>query len=106
MGVSPALSTSNKSAAFNSNTCETGVQNSVCKIYVKDHFTYKNKHVILHCTVKIKNMTFIMRQKENVYKKMQEKEQTDFTFLFLGKYTALLIEVWRNPGVVQKHTKR
>lgn len=53
-------------------------------ISVKDHFAYKNKHVILHCTVKIKNMTFIMRQKENVYKKMQEKEQTQILpFCFL-----------------------
>lgn len=52
-------------------------------------------------------MTFIMRQKENVYKKNAGKRtNTDFTFLFLGKYTALIMEVWRNPGVVQKHTKR
>lgn len=85
MGVSPALSTSNKSATFNSNTCETGVQNSVCKIYLlKITLHIKNKHVILHCTVKIKTMTFIMRQKENVYKKMQEKEQTQILpFCFL-----------------------
>lgn len=60
-------------------------QNSVCKIYLlKITLHIKNKHVILHCTVKIKTMTFIMRQKENVYKKMQEKEQTQILpFCFL-----------------------
>lgn len=47
-------------------------------ISVKDHFTYKNKHVILHCIVKIKNMKFIMQQKENIYKKCRKKNKLRF----------------------------